>query len=73
MAKIQVTNQEEIPAQVMAQAILDLSSAMKSLDRSRLQRRTIVTLIHDQSKISKRTIELVLNNLADLEKDWLKK
>lgn len=58
---------------VIATALVDMSKAMAKLNATRLTRRAIVTLIHEQSKVSRRDIELVLNNLEALETDWLKK
>jgi hypothetical protein len=63
---------EETPVEVIVTSILKLSEAMQELSRSRLTRRAIVTLIQAESKLAKRDIELVLNNLESLEKTWLK-
>jgi hypothetical protein len=71
-AKIQVENPNEQPVEVIADAIVSIGNAMRVLSSSRLQRRAIVALIHDNSKIPKRTIEFVLNNLETLEATWLK-
>lgn len=60
------------PVEIIAQAIIDISDAMKTVASSRLSRRAIVTLVHEQSKIARRDIELVLNNLEQLERTWLK-
>lgn len=59
-------------AEIIERAIMDLAEGMKALTKTRLRRATIVTLIHAQSKVPKRDIELVLNNLDDLEGTWLK-
>lgn len=59
-------------AEIIERAIMDLAGGMKTLTKTRLRRATIVTLIHAQSKVPKRDIELVLNNLDDLEQTWLK-
>jgi hypothetical protein len=63
---------EQVSAEVMAQAIVDIAKGMKALSASRLKRETIVILVHDQSKIAKGTIRVVLNNLEALEKEYLK-
>lgn len=68
----QPINGPAVPAEIIATSITEIASAMKALSSTRLSRRAIVTLIHDQSKVPKRTIEVVLNNLEGLEKDWLK-
>lgn len=75
MSKISVvqrTGGEEVPAEVIAQSIADIAAAMKILSSTRLKRDAIVTLIHARSKVGKRDIELVLNNLEYLEAVWLK-
>ena len=74
MAKVKVIQpvDEEVPAEVIATAIVEISEGMKKLNSTRLTRKAIVALIHDQSGLAKGTINLVLNNLMDLEKDWLK-
>jgi len=61
-----------IAAEIIATAIVDIAQAMKAINNTRLTRKAIVALIQDQSKLSKNTINIVLNNLNDLEKDWLK-
>lgn len=63
---------DKVPAEVIATAILEIATAFKVLSKSRLKQYTIVALIHDRSKISKGVIEIVLNNLENLEKNWLK-
>lgn len=72
MAKIIVKQTEpEIPAEVIASSIVQIAQGMRALDATRLKRDAIVELIHAQSKIPKGTIKVVLNNLVDLERDWL--
>lgn len=63
---------EPEPVEIIADAILRISESMKVLRSSLLTRRAIVCLIHDQSRIGKRDIEIVMNNLESLERDWLK-
>ncbi len=70
--KPEVVEMDDAPAEIIAQAILDISNGMKAMNNSRLQRRAIVALIHDYSGVSKGTINLVLNNLEALETIWLK-
>ena len=67
----QVEN-EEVAPEVLAQSIEKIANAMKVFSESRLKRKTIITLIHAESKISKREIEVVLNNLEELGNIWLK-
>lgn len=72
--KLIVVQKEDdpIPAEVIAQAIIDIGDSMKKLSETRLKRSAIVALIHDKSKINKTVIEIVLNNLEQLEDTWLK-
>lgn len=63
---------KEVPAEIIATAIVKIAEAMKSLNQTRLSRRAIVTLIHAESKIARRDIEIVMNNLEALETTWLK-
>lgn len=75
MQKINVKQKEgaeEVPAEVIAQSIVEIAQAFKRIEGSRLTRRAIVTLIQAQSKVGKTEIELVLNNLLELERLWLK-
>lgn len=68
----QKDEENPVPAEVIADAIVEISKAMKALNSTRLTRRALITLIHDYSKIAKRDIEIVLNNLDSLEETWLK-
>jgi hypothetical protein len=70
--KLTVKQNDDAPvaAEVLATAIIDISDAMRKVNTSGLKRKAIVALIHDQSKISKRAIEIVLNNLESLRQDW---
>lgn len=60
----------QISREVLAQTIVDISTSMKRLLASGLNRKAIIILIHDQSRIGKREIELVLNNLDALAEDY---
>lgn len=70
-----VVKQDEespIPAEIMAQAIVDIAQAAKAISRCGLNRKAIVVLISHNSKLPQYTVELVLNNLEYLEETWLK-
>ena len=71
-AKPQKQLKPEIPTADIVAAIQEIAEAMNVINNTRLTRKAIVALIHDQSKVSKSTINIVLNNLTDLERDWLK-
>lgn len=69
---VQKPDEEEIPADVIAQEIVKIAKAMQKLSTTKLKRDAIVALIHENSKVARKTIEVVLNNLEQLEKRWLK-
>jgi hypothetical protein len=72
--KIKIMQPEEpIPAEVIATAIVNIAESMLKLNSTRLTRRAIVTLIHENSGVARKTIEVVLNNLEQLEETWLKR
>lgn len=62
----------EFDIEEVVTAIDGIAKAMKKLNSSRLKREAIVTLIHSHSKVSKKTIEIVLNNLEAMDRIWLK-
>lgn len=70
VATVVQDEQEPIAAEIMAKAIVEISEAMKRVINSGIRRRAIVTLIHEQSKVGKREIELVLNNLDQFRSLW---
>jgi hypothetical protein len=72
--EIVVTQDEAKPVavEIMAQAIVDISEAMKRISRSRLNRKALITLIHDDTGLYKKSIENVLTSLDSLEKTYLK-
>ena len=74
MKKIQIEKDEEneIPVKVFEQAIIDISKAMKIISGSRLKRNAIAALIKDASGYPKATINLVMDHLENLEKNFLK-
>ncbi|HEX8098125.1 MAG TPA: hypothetical protein VF507_08820 [Pyrinomonadaceae bacterium] len=65
--------EEPMAAEIIEQSIVEIADAMRRIERTRLTRDAIVTLIHAKSKVPKRDIEIVLNNLEGLERTWLKK
>lgn len=65
--------EDPMPVEIIEQSIVEIADAMRKINDTRLIRKAIVVLIHYRSKVSMRDIEIVLNNLEDLENDWLKK
>ena len=68
-------DEEEIEAQAsiedMVQEIEKLSRIFARLNESRLKRRTVVLLIHDATKVSKRDINAILDAVPDLANRYL--
>ncbi len=66
------TEQKEkmIQRETLAEAIGKISEAVEAILKSGINRRAIVALIADKSKLGKSTIEIVLNNLEDLKRDY---
>lgn len=62
-----------VEPQVIVEAIKKIADAMKVLNGSALSREAILVLIASHSKLPKKTIEIVLNNLSSFDKIWLKK
>lgn len=69
-----VQSDPEIPVEVLATAIEKLSKASAQLNASRLlNRKAILLLLHDVTKVPKRDIEYILNAIPELERIYLKK
>ncbi len=64
---------EPLPVEIIENSIVEIAQAMVKINSTRLTRKAIVTLIHANSKVNKGDIEIVLNNLDELERTWLKK
>jgi len=65
----------EIPVEVLAQAIVDLSAAFKKVQNGPLSQRALVLLIQDATspKVSQDDIKRVLNVLPELENIFVRK
>ncbi len=74
MKKVNVKQDEEnqIPVDIMAQAIVDIGAAMKKISASKLSRKAIVVLIQHDVKLGIGTIEAVLDSLDALSRTYLK-
>lgn len=74
--KVAIVQELEKPVapEIVTSCIVEIAWGMKQLNATRLTRRAIVTLIHEHSKIARKHIEIVLDNLDSLEETtWLKK
>lgn len=59
-------------AEILVDSIEAIARAMAAISKTRLTRRAIVTLIHAECGVARRDIDIVLTNLDELEKKWLK-
>lgn len=57
----------------LAEAIEKISAACTTLARSGVNRKAVVVLVHDHSRVPKRMIETVLDSLEDLAKKYTTK
>ena len=64
--------EEPVTETILATAILKISDAAKQLEKSGLNKRAIIALIADDTKLGKGTINTVLNSLEDLAKNYAK-
>jgi hypothetical protein len=69
-----VVQDEEAPVEkpVLATAIVQISDAMKKLEKSGLNRKGVIALINDDTKLGKGIIETVLLSLGNLAKAYTK-
>lgn len=75
MSKVTITKDAENPiaVEILESAIVEIGAAMQRINKSRLTRHGLVVLICAHTKLSKKTVEAVLESLDDLEKRYLKK
>lgn len=69
---VPANGEEPLAVEIIEQSIVEIARAMKAINDTRLTRASIVTLIHARSGIGKGAIEIVLNNLEQMERAWLK-
>jgi hypothetical protein len=65
--------ENEVPFEIMEQTLVKIGDSMRKIDKTRVSRKLIVTLIQDDTKLRKGTIETVLNSFQNLENKYLKK
>ena len=72
MTKVKVNQNldNEVPKEILAEAIVKISKAFEDLKKSGLNQKAIIALVHDLSKISKRDIQIVLNTLSILKREY---
>lgn len=64
--------EEPMPVEIIERSIVEIAEAMKRIENTRLSRKALVILIHYNSKVPQRDIELVLQNLEYMDRIWLK-
>ncbi len=69
---VKLNDEKPEPVEIIAKSIIEIAVAMEKIQKSMLTRRAIVCLIKDQSGLPARDINLVLNCLDDLKKDFIK-
>lgn len=71
MSRIRVKKNEEKPEskEILAEAIVNIGNAARKLSVSGLNRRAIVALLYDMTKINKTEIGTILDGLNQLE-NW---
>lgn len=69
---VQEKDKPEVPAEVIAQSLVEISNAARHLANGRLKRDAIVTLIKDKTGIPKTTINTIMDNIESLKTDWLR-
>lgn len=62
--------EDEVPKEILAQAIVRISQSVTSLKKSGMNQRAIVALVRDYTgyTINKGTVETVLNALSELQR-----
>jgi len=72
--KVKVTQDPDAPVEkeVLATAILQISEAAKKLYKTGLNKKAVVALINDDTKLGKGLVETVLNSLESLAKKYTK-
>ena len=63
----------KIPVEIIEQGILDIAKGMRTLEATRLNRRAIVALLHDHTRVPKNVIENILDSMSSLEITYCKK
>lgn len=62
--------EQPVEKEVLATAITDISSALKALQKSGLNKTGIVVLLQDKTRLPKKTILIVLDGLEALRRDY---
>jgi hypothetical protein len=68
MTQIKIVKNKETPEpiEILAEAVVRIGENMEKLEKSGLNRRGVIALVYDYTKIPKRDIEAVLDSLSKL-------
>ncbi len=61
----------EIGFELLAEDITKLSNAMERIKKTRISRKLLIAILHDDTKMTKGAIETVLDSLELMEKRYL--
>jgi 2-phosphoglycerate kinase len=64
--------ENEIPVEIRAESIKEISEAVRKLRAGRLTDRAIILLIHDHCGVGKPAIKAVLDGMQTLSKRYIK-
>lgn len=70
--KVKQIPEKEIPTEILASAIIEISQATKVLKQSRLNDRAIIVLLKDATGLPGSKIKQVLDGIVELEKIYIK-
>lgn len=75
MPPLKVTHKSdaEVPTEIIAENIVAIGAGMKKFRAGRLNDRALMLLLHHSSGVSQRSVQDVLNAMADLERVYLRK
>lgn len=68
---VQAKDEEQIPAQVIAQSIVKIAEGWDKINRSGLNMKAVLLLISHSSRVPQRHVKAVLYALDSLKKDYL--
>ena len=72
MSTVKVIQNPDAPVEpeILAEAIVRISTAIQALSKSGLNREAIIVLVKDRTGLPKKTIDLVLNSLEQLKRHY---
>ena len=71
--KIKQESEKEVPTEILAQSIVEISQGVRKLRAGRLNDKALRILLSHTSGLSQKTVAQVLNALEDLEAHYIRK